>query len=364
MERTPVKHRVLVVEDDAVRGQYMLQAFSKSFECRHVSTIEEVMAVLPQGHWSAMVVNYGLAGGGSGVEVLQVVRETLPRTFRLIYSEVRSPSFRSDAQRLVQPHFTTDVTEPDFIAVLERRLVALLEPPSLEIPTDLPSIVTDVWMVRAPLSREFLAGLKRAAEQDTPVYVYGEPGTGVTRSGTTLRQWRRDWKARGAPGPAAGNVPVPILRVPSLRERPQDLPLLAARCLVESSRQTGEPLRRLSPRTVEELLSREWFGNIVELSAVLVRALQRTGSRLVIEAEDLPRDTQPPWRPSQYAKDEGQRDCLLRQLRTARNVSAASRLEGCSRANYIRLMRRLGIIRADVVAEITAPELERVPEPD
>ena len=92
---------------------------------------------------------------------------------------------------------------------------------------------------------------------------------------------------------------------------------------------------------------------------MLVRALQRTGARRVIEAEDLPQDTQPPWRPSQYAKDEGQRDCLLRQLRTARNVSAASRLEGCSRANYIRLMRRLGIIRADVV---TDPALEGAEE--
>jgi hypothetical protein len=36
-------------------------------------------------------------------------------------------------------------------------------------------------------------------------------------------------------------------------------------------------------------------------------------------------------------------------------VSSASRLEGCSRANYIRLMRRLGIIRADIVAD---PALE------
>ena len=359
-----MKHRVLLVEDDAARGAAMLRAFSERYECRHVVTIEEVMAVLHQGHWSAVIVNYGLSGGGSGVEVLQVVRETLPRTFRLIYNEVRSPSFRSDTQRLVQPHFTTDTTQPDFLAALEQRLDALLEPPSLEIPADLPSILADVWVVRAPLSREFLGALREAAEQDTPAYVYGEPGTGVTRAGTVLRQWRREWKARGAPAPAGCSSPVPILRVPSLRERPQDLPLLAARCLLENANQGGEPLRRLSPRATEELLSRDWFGNVVELSAVLLRALQRTGARRVIEAEDLPRDAQPSWRPSQYAKDEGQRDCLLRQLRTARNVSAASRLEGCSRANYIRLMRRLGIIRADVVTEIPAQEFETAAEMD
>ena len=350
-----MKPRVLLVEDNVERGQTLARAFSKRFECRHVSTIEEVMAVLRQGHWGAVVAKYGMVAEGSGLEVLQIVRETRPRTFRLIYSEVRSPSFRRDAQRIVHSHFTTDTAEPDFVGLLERALEALLEPPSLEIPPDLPPILTEVWTVRAPMSREFLRALRGAAEQDTPVYVYGEPGAGVTRSGITLRQWRREWKARGSPGVAGPGSPVPILRVPALRERPQDLPLLAACCLAESAHQSGEPLCRLSPRAIEELLGRDWYGNIVELAAVLVRALQRAGRRTVIEAEDLPQDKQPVWRPSQSAKDEGQRDCVLRQLRMARNVSCASRLEGCSRANYIRLMRRLGIIRADVVVD---PALE------
>jgi hypothetical protein len=292
------------------------------------------------------------------VEVLQVVRETLPRTFRLIYSELRSPSFRRDAQRVVQPHFTTDTTEPDFVVGLARALDALLEPPSFEIPTGLPAILTDSWTARSLMSREFLRVLRVAAEQNGPAYIYGEPGSGVTRSGIMLRHWRREWKARGSPANADSGSPVPILRVPALRERPQDLPLLAARCLIENSRQSGEPLRRLSPRAIEELLGRDWYGNVIELAAVMIRALQRAGSRLVIEVEDLPQDKQPAWRPSQYAKDEGQRDCVLRQLRTALNVSSASRLEGCSRANYIRLMRRLGIIRADIVTDAALERTE------
>lgn len=350
-----MKPRVLLVEDDAERGSALACEFSRRFECRHVSTVEEAMAVLPDGPWEAVIASYGLDEGGSGVEVLQVVRETLPRTFRLIFSEVHSPSFRRDAQRIVQPHFTTDITEPDFIGSIAHALESLLEPPSLEIPTDLPAILTDVWTARSPMSREFLRALRGAAEQNGPVYIYGEPGSGVTRSGIILRQWRREWKARGSPASSGPGLPVPILRVPALRERPQDLPLLAARCLLESSRQSGDPPRRFSRGAIDELLGRDWYGNIIELVAVVVRALQRAGSRLVIEVEDLPQDKQPAWRPSQYAKDEGQRDCLLRQLRTARNVSAAARLEGCSRANYIRLMRRLGIIRADIV---TDPALE------
>jgi DNA-binding NtrC family response regulator len=344
--------RVLLVEDDVERAQEMVRVLSRRFECKCVSSIEEVMAILPDHRpWGAVVANYGLDDGGSGMEVLQVVRETLPRAFRLIYSEVRSPSFRRDAQRVVQPHFITDTAEPDFIGGIERALEALFEPPPLEIPSDLPAILADVWTARAPMSREFLCALRRAAEQNVPVYIYGEPGSGVTRAGIILRRWRREWKARGSPASKGPGSPVPILRVPPLRERPQDLPLLAARCLVENSRQSGEPLRRLSPGAIAELLGRDWYGNVVELATVMVRALKRAGPRMVIEAEDLPQDKQPTWRPSQYAKDEGQRDCVLRQLRTARNVSSASRLEGCSRANYIRLMRRLGIIRADIVMD-------------
>lgn len=360
----PVKPRVLLADGDVGRGAKLVGEFSKRFECRQVSTIKEAMAVLPHGPWRAVVANYGLDDGGSGIEVLQVVRETLPCAFRLIYSELRSPSFRRDAQRVVQPHFTTDTTEPDFIGGLARALEALLEPPPLEIPPDLPPIRTDILSARAPMSREFMRGLRDAAERNVPVYIYGEPGSGVTRSGIMLRQWRREWKERGSPVSTSPDLPVPILRVPALRERPQDLPLLAVRCLIEASRQSGEPVRRLAPGAIQELLGRTWYGNVVELSAVLVRAQQRAGMRMLIEAEDLPQDKQPAWRPSQRAKDEGQLDCVLRQLRTARNVSSAARLEGCSRANYIRLMRRLGIIRADIVTDPALEGAAATPEAD
>ena len=346
---------VLLVEDDVERGRAMARAFSKRFECLHLSTIGDVPAALREDHWGAVIANCGLANGCTGVEVLQAAQETLPRAFRIVYSEGHSESFRRDAQRIVQSHFTTDAAQPDFIGVLERTLGTLLEPPLLEIPPDLPAIQTDVWIGRAPMTREFLSALRVAAETDGPVYIYGEPGAGKTRAGITLCQWRREWKARGSPGAIASGGAVSILRVPSLRERPQDLPVLAARCLVGHGNEIGEVPRRLCPRATEELLGRDWFGNVVELHGVLMRAVLRVGPRQVIEAVDLPQDRSPAWRPSQYAKDAGQRDCLLRQLRAAGTVSCAARLEGCSRSNYIRLMRRLGIMRADVVAD---PALE------
>lgn len=207
----------------------------------------------------------------------------------------------------------------------------------------------DVWTAHAPVTREFLRQLRRAAEQDAPVYLYGEPGSGRMCAARTLCRWREEWDERGRPGRTDGRLPVAILRVPSLRERPLDLPEIAVRCLVALARDHGRATRWLTPRALEALLAREWRGNIIELHSVLERAVQRAGDRLAVDADDLPPNAEPVLRPSQLAKDAAQRDCLLRQLRFARTVSAAAKREGCTRANYVRLMRRLGILRADCV---------------
>jgi DNA-binding NtrC family response regulator len=351
-----VKPRVLLVEGDVERAQRMVLEFSERFDCHHVATVEDAMARLPEGPWAAVVADYVAAGGGTGLEMLQVVRESAPRSFRIFCTVHITPGVLHDVRRLLDPHFIADARQPDFITSVRLALEALLAPPSQDVPSPLPSIMDEVWVGRAPATVEFLRELRVAAELEVPVYVYGEPGSGRTRAATTLRRWRREWEARGSPGAGSEPLFVPTLRVPFLRERPQDMPILVARILLEHARQGGEPPRRISARTLEALLEREWRGNIIELAGVLFRALRRIGVRTVIEPEDLPADSLPAMRPSQYAKDEGQRDCVLRQLRTARSVSAAARLEGCSRSNYIRLMRRLGIIRADVVVRPEAEE--------
>lgn len=344
-----MRPRVLLVEDDPDRGEVILRGLTDRFDCHHVRAIEEAMLALPGGGWAAVIVDYDLAEGGSGLEVLQVVRETAPHTFRLFYTNYSTASLLRDVERLAHPHFMANARDAKFILTLRQALENLLLPAAPLDDEPVPSILEDVWTSRSPMSAEFLRQLQAAAESESPVYLFGEPGTGKTRAALLLRRWRAAWRARGSPGASSGAAAVPVIRVPALRERLQDLPVLAARILTAQARQNGEPVRRLSKRALAALLAREWRGNTVELVGVLVRAYQRAGSRPVLDLDDLPQDTQPAWRPSQYAKDEGQRDCVLRQLRTARSVSAASRLEGCSRANYIRLMRRLGILRADVV---------------
>jgi DNA-binding NtrC family response regulator len=342
---------VLVVEADGERGRVILDRLSVHFPCERVGALDETAAALAKRSWAAVVVGYDFPCGGSGLEVLQIVQETTPRAFRLFYSTYCSSGLLRDVERIGNPHFVADATRPDYVEALDAALREFLEPPSVELPPHVSSILVDEWTACSRVARDFLRVLRAAAEQETPVYVYGEPGTGRTRAGILLRRWRQQWRSARTGADLERVLPVAVVRVPSLRERPQDLPILAARCLVGHAEASGEPVRRLSARAIEQLLAREWQGNVVELSSVLVRAIRRMGSRMVIEAEDLPHDIQPPWRSSQYAKDAGQRDCVLRQLRTARSVSAAARADGCSRANYIRLMRRLGILRADVRME-------------
>lgn len=358
-----MKPNVLLVEGEVALGRLLAKQLTSRFECVHVPALGDAMAAITRRPWEAVVAGYDLADGGTGIEVLQLARTSLPRAFRLLHSTIDSPGFQEDARRLACPHVVASASAPALAGVVERALAELLAPPSLELPADLLPIHEDVIQTRAPVMLACLRDLRAAAESHAPVYLYGEPAAGVTRGAVMLRRWRREWKAGAAAATAPRDAPVVVLRVPSVRERPQDLPLMAARCLLEHARPTGAPPRRLSPTAVAELLRRAWFGNLIELAAALSQAVQRAGPRPVIEAEDLPRDAHPTWRPSQCAKDDGQRDCVLRQLRLARNVSQAAVLEGCSRANYIRLMRRLGIVRADVAMEIQARAWDEVARP-
>jgi DNA-binding NtrC family response regulator len=80
------------------------------------------------------------------------------------------------------------------------------------------------------------------------------------------------------------------LRIPPLRERPEDIPLLAAHFLDRISRETGSELT-LSDETLRTMLEYEWPGNVRELENALERACTlSTGP--VVHLGDLPTQIQ------------------------------------------------------------------------
>ena len=63
------------------------------------------------------------------------------------------------------------------------------------------------------------------------------------------------------------------LRIPPLRERPEDIPALAEHFNVKYSEANGVPLRPLSDETVDLLKRAQWSGNVRELENTIHRAV-------------------------------------------------------------------------------------------
>jgi DNA-binding NtrC family response regulator len=147
------------------------------------------------------------------------------------------------------------------------------------------------------------------------------------------------------------------LRVPPLRERRGDIPLLAERFLRAAAKSAGRRLR-LSKAALSRLVSYDWPGNVRELeSAVGYAALHARGAE--VEAEDLPPKLQPPGVRARGAAvspalaalyadlptlDELERRYLLHVLEAAgRNRSRTAEILGIDRRTLYRMAERFGI---------------------
>lgn len=80
---------------------------------------------------------------------------------------------------------------------------------------------------------------------------------------------------------------VVTLEIPPLRERPEDIPLLAEHFLEEVAKGRGVKAPRLDGKTIDRLTSHDWPGNVRELKNVVERAVLlsavRPGSGLQID---------------------------------------------------------------------------------
>src|SRR5687768_2323627 len=77
------------------------------------------------------------------------------------------------------------------------------------------------------------------------------------------------------------------IRLPALRERPEDLPVLTRFFLDEICRQNGFEPREIDPSLLEAFAHYEWPGNVRELKNSLESLVVLSGKR-VLSAEDLP----------------------------------------------------------------------------
>ena len=77
------------------------------------------------------------------------------------------------------------------------------------------------------------------------------------------------------------------IRIPPLRERPGDVPVLVEHYLAQFQRKMGKPLTRVDERSLEQLQRYAWPGNIRELQNVLERACVLANGPVVSVGETL-----------------------------------------------------------------------------
>jgi PAS domain S-box-containing protein len=137
------------------------------------------------------------------------------------------------------------------------------------------------------------------------------------------------------------------INVPPLRERKEDVPLLADHFVAECARRMGKPVRGISSQAAARLIAYEWPGNIRELANVLERAVILCQGNLILEEHigALTREGTPAG--SFFTLEEMERQHILSALQRTGGVLAgpqgAARLLGMSRSTVWSRMRKLGI---------------------
>jgi two-component system response regulator PilR (NtrC family) len=142
------------------------------------------------------------------------------------------------------------------------------------------------------------------------------------------------------------------MRMPSLRECRDDIPLLAEALLKRLSREANSPSPRLAKSAIDALMAYDFPGNTRELENVLERAIALSGTA-EIQAEDLqlapPKVANEPAAPNskwplQEYLDRIERDAILEALdKTRFNRTAAAKVLGITFRALRYRMERLGI---------------------
>jgi len=133
------------------------------------------------------------------------------------------------------------------------------------------------------------------------------------------------------------------LTLPPLRERREDIPLLARHFLGELAAKYRRTLTGFAPEALEMLISADWPGNIRQLRNVLEQccALATTPTIPASLVARALRDRPAEIRPLAEARAEFERDYLVTLLKlTHGQVSEAARLAGRNRTEVYRLLQR------------------------
>jgi len=145
---------------------------------------------------------------------------------------------------------------------------------------------------------------------------------------------------------------VVALRVPPLRERKEDIPLLAQHFLSSFSEKNQKPIKGFTPKAMDRLIRYNWPGNVRELMNAVERGV-------VLSRADYIDDTDMPFFsddgeeakgtdiPMDMPLEEMERTTILRTLESVSgNKSEAARRLGITRRTLHQKLKKYGVMEA------------------
>ncbi len=138
-----------------------------------------------------------------------------------------------------------------------------------------------------------------------------------------------------------------MITLPPLRERNEDIPLLASHFLQKFSEENRKTISHISPEALEILLQYAWPGNVRELEHTIERAVIFSTHPIILP-EDLPRKMSEEMKGSEIpmpgkplSLKELERKYILKVLQETRgNKKKASEILGIDRATLYRILEK------------------------
>jgi DNA-binding NtrC family response regulator len=357
---------VLVVDDDpGVRQSLRLCLEAAGARVLGVATGGAALEALDHVHFDIVFLDLWL-GADSGLDLLPDLLARQPDVGVIVVTAFASIESAVDAIKRGAVDYIPKPFTPDQIRLTASRVLETqhLRRRLTELQEELDESGEPAFFEsRSPAFLRFLQMAARAAASEAVLLLRGESGTGKTSEAQVrllrflndhtyerlgdARERRADVRLVAATNREletevrAGRfredlfyrLNVVTLTLPALRERPQDILLLAHHYLSIFRRKQRRPARRFSPATEQAMLEHTWPGNLRELRNAVERAVI-LALRDVLEPADLGLTSvvSPDWDVSQAVRIGAPVSLeLLEREHIARVVAQASSLEAAAR---------------------------------
>lgn len=137
---------------------------------------------------------------------------------------------------------------------------------------------------------------------------------------------------------------IPI-ELPPLRERKEDIPVLAEHFLKRINKRSGKKIKGLRPLAVQRLMLYDWPGNVRELENAIEYAVAMSREDVISEEYILTtKEPAEPLLPLKEARALFEKDYLVNIMKLSEgNISRAAELAGKYRADFYNLLKKYEI---------------------